>query len=168
MLAGMSAETSEAPQPPILNAEYDFVRLAPAEIRNRFVGMPAKVLLSEGETLYRFLPGGLEAPFEFWLPLDTFHQLRAAPGIPDWAVWRNANSRAAATRFCKATLLKKVYGFRGCVPAAGAQAVTLASMLAGSMIWIPALRHEDFLVRVYSLGGAEANLPSDRAVRSPF
>ena len=148
-------ESSEAGKPEILNARYDFVQLATVEVRNRLVGMPAKVLLSEGETLYRFLPGGLEGPFEFWLPLETYHHLRGAPNIPDWAIWRKVNSRAPATRFCKATLRRKVYGFRGCVPAAGSRVVTLSNMLSGSMVWIPALCLEDFLLRFYSLGNPE-------------
>ena len=163
MLAGMTQEGSEAPQPEILNAGYDFVRLAAVEVRNRFVGRPAKVLFSEGETLYRFLPDGLEGPFEFWLPLETYHHLRGTPNIPDWAIWRNVNSRAPATKFCTATLRRKGYGLRGCVRAAGSQAVTLANMLSGSMVWIPALRREDFLLRVYWLGAPEMRPPGGRA-----
>jgi hypothetical protein len=156
MLAGMG---DEGLQPDILNAGYDFVRHAAVEVRNRFVGMPARVLLSEGETLYRFLPNELNAPYEFWLPLETYHHLRGAPNIPDWAVWRNAYSRAAATKFCKATLRKKVYGFRGCVRAAGSRAVTLANMVSSSTLWIPALSRDDFGLRVYWLGIPDLNEP---------
>jgi hypothetical protein len=151
----MTEQGDAAPQPEILNAGYNFVRLAAVEIRNRFVGNPAKVLLSEGETLYRFLPGGLEGPFEFWLPLETYHHLRGASNIPDWAIWRNVNSPAPATKFCEVTLRKKVYGFRGCVSAAGSHAVTLTNMLSCSMIWVPTLRREDFLLRVYLLGNPQ-------------
>src|SRR5277367_6069048 len=89
----------EQPEPQILNASYDFVRVAPAGIRDLFAGVPMKVLLSEGETLYRFFETGFNAagfngpPSDLWLPLRTYHYLRRATAVPEWAVWRNKDSR---------------------------------------------------------------------------
>jgi hypothetical protein len=139
--------------------------MAPFEIRNQFVGVPMKVLLSEGETLYRFLEARFNGPpSDLWLPLETYHHLRRAPSIPEWAVWKNANARpqVAAATFCRATLLKKAYAFRGCVHLPGNHvtrghgtsktAFTLEDLVKRSMLWIPGLSGDDFLLRSYWLG----------------
>jgi len=139
----------------ILNAGYDFVRLAPSAIRTQFAGVPMKVLLSEGETLYRFLGAGFDGtPSDLWLPLESYHHLRRMPTTPEWAVWKNANSpsRVAPAAFCRATLLNKAYGFRGCVRSTSSHVVTLDDMLTRSMLWIPGLSAADFFLRSYSLG----------------
>ena len=144
----------------ILNAGYDFLRMAPFEVRNQFTGVPMKVLLSEGETLYRFLEARfIEArfngsPSDLWLPLETYHHLRRAPTIPGWAVWKNANSPSGVSpaTFCRATLLKKTYAFRGCVRLTRGSAFTLEDLVTRSMLWIPGLSGDDFFLRSYWLG----------------
>jgi hypothetical protein len=140
-------------EPKILNAEYNFIRLAPNEIRNYFAGIPMKVLLSEGETLYRFYEAGFNGvPSDYWLSLETYHRLRRASSVPDWAVWRTANSRrqSAPAIFCRATLLNKVYAFAGLVRLPGSSAFTPGDP-ARSMLWIPGLSTGDFFLRTYSL-----------------
>lgn len=145
----------EAAPQEILNAEHDFIRLAPVHIRSQFLGMPVKLLLSEGETLFRFFERGFNGPpSDFWIPLETYHHLRCAPGVPGWAVWKNVNSRAdvAPAMFCRATLVRKVFGFKGCVRSTHLQAITQENLLTGSMIWIPGLKADDFFLRSYWLG----------------
>lgn len=141
------------PEPKILNGEYNFIRSAPTETRNYFAGVPMKVLLSEGETLYRFYEAGFNGVrSDYWLSLETYHRLRRAPSVPDWAVWRSATSRrqSAPAIFCRATLVKKVYAFSGLVRLPGSSAFTPGDP-ARSMLWIPGLSTNDFFLRSYSL-----------------
>jgi hypothetical protein len=158
---GTETVPCEQTEPPILNASYDFVRLAPAEIRNLFAGVPTKVLLSEGETLYRFFETGFNAAgfngprSHLWLPLRTYHHLRRATVVPEWAVWRTKDSRlqTAPATFSRATLRNKAYAFAGCVRATQSPGVTLNNLISSSMIWLPGLSAEDVLLRSYSLAG---------------
>lgn len=138
----------------ILNAGYEFLREAPRHIRAQFAGIPRKALLSEGETLYRFLEAGFSGTaYDFWLPLETYHHLRRVESVQEWAIWRNANSRAqvAPSAFCRATLTRRVYGFKGLVTSAGKKAITSENLMSSSLVWIPGLSTQDFFLRVYSL-----------------
>jgi len=137
----------------ILNADVEFVRSAPPHIRRDFEQMPMKVLLKEGETLFRFFEAAMAAPpSDFWLPLETYHHLRLQTSVPGWAIWSSAGSksRPAAATFCRATLTRSVYGFRGFV---GQGSATMANLHGRSMVWIPGLSAADFFLRYYSLGG---------------
>jgi hypothetical protein len=152
MLAVMDDAVIQEAHPEILNSGFDFIRDAVVETRHRFEGVPAKLLLRDGHTLYRFLEAALAGPFEFWLPVETYHYLRRAPSKPDWALWRSPHSRSKPSLFCSATLHHNVYGFRGCVRIPGeARAITLTGMVTRSVVWIPGLSREDFFARSYRL-----------------
>jgi hypothetical protein len=143
----------ETAEPKILNAEYHFNRLAPTGIRNHFAGVPMKVLLGEGQTLYRFYEAGFNAlPSDFWLSLETYHRLRRATSVPEWAIWKNANPQrqAGPATFCRATLVNKVYAFSGRARVPGSSAFAPGDP-GRSMLWIPGLSSADFFLRTYSL-----------------
>jgi hypothetical protein len=138
----------------IHNQGYDFVRQAPPHIRLEFKGVPRKILLNEGETLFRFMEARFRViAYDFWLPLETYHQLRRSKKVPAWAIWKNAGAPAKVVpaTFCSATLKRKVYGFKGLSASAGKKAVSLKSLTAAGLVWIPELSTQDIFVRNYSL-----------------
>ena len=146
----------------ILNAGFDFIRHGPPQIRTQFRGIPTRTLLSEGESLFRFLePDFSGTVSDFWLPLETYHHLRLSESVPEWAVWRSTGSRAQrpSTAFCKATLRRKVYGFKGVAAQAGQAAITSTSLLGSGLVWIPGLSQQDFFLRSYSFSLPPAELP---------
>ncbi|WP_321470255.1 hypothetical protein [uncultured Paludibaculum sp.] len=136
---------------PILNADADFIRCAPVDVRNAFEGMPAKVFLREGETFFRFLEKDFNGTAEgFWLPAATYHRLRnenllQGVSIPDWAVTQSTllPRRPQPAMFCQATLVERVYGFRGLLKVSGG--------LPQLQFWIPGLAGSQLFVRCYNL-----------------
>lgn len=150
----MTENPLEESQPVILNAGYDIVRDAPAQVRRVFDGMPAKVLLKDGEALFRFLQPDYRGTVEgFWLTTEAYHALRirremSGMPLPGWAIAETPGqfrSPAPPSLFCRAVLARAVYAFRGPVSAAG------GPVPARSCFWIPGLCSEDVYVRCYAL-----------------
>ncbi|QOY88443.1 hypothetical protein [Paludibaculum fermentans] len=113
--------------------------------------MPSKVLLREGEMLYRFLEHGFTGTAEgFWLPADTYHRVRKeclvdGIPIPAWAV-NQSTALPRAPRpavFIQATLVESVYVFRGFLKHSGGT--------PRLRLWIPGLTGEQIFVRTYNL-----------------
>ncbi len=135
----------------VLNASLDFLHAMPAAVRNSFDGMPAKVLLREGEIIYRFLENGFTGSAEgFWLPADTYHRLRmdsltGGIPLPDWAVTQSIAlpSKPHPVMFVQATLVQSVFAFRGFLVNPGHQ--------PRLRLWIPGLTGEQIFVRCYNL-----------------
>lgn len=113
--------------------------------------MPDRVLLGENQALYRFLePNYGGALAGFWLTVETYHHLRKLREVSDiplprWAVSARPMLPADATTFCIATLLVKLYGFRGRVR------VRDAAPTALTRIWLPSLTIEQIHLRSYRL-----------------
>src|SRR5271166_5624417 len=77
----------------IPNAAFVFVRDAPLKIREQFESIPMKILLSKGESLFRFLEvNSMGDPSGFWLPTLTYHHLRLVNlPFPEWAVTKSGD-----------------------------------------------------------------------------
>ncbi|MBN9663246.1 MAG: hypothetical protein J0H49_33915 [Acidobacteria bacterium] len=145
---GAAAEPEERP---LLNADLDFVRSLPQSLRSTFEGMPAKVLLREGEIIYRFLEQGFSGPAEgFWLPAETYHRLRKESlldgiPLPDWAVTQSTTlpRKPHPTLFLQATLLEHVFAFRG--------PIKLPAGPPHLRLLIPGLTADRIVVRTFNL-----------------
>ena len=113
--------------------------------------MPDRVLLGENHALYRFLEPNYGGPLAgFWLPVETYHylrRLRECSGIrlPAWAVSARAMLPADAATFCIATLLVKLYGFRGRARVRDTAPTPL------TRIWLPSLTPDQIHLRSYRL-----------------
>lgn len=136
---------------PVLNASLDYSSSVPDAVRATFDGMPAKVLLREGEMLYRFLEHGFTGTAEgFWLPPDTYHRLRKeslvdAIPLPAWAVSQSIAlpRKPQPVLFIQATLVESVFAFRGFIKQPGGP--------PRLRLWIPGLTGEKIFVRSYNL-----------------
>ncbi|MGC4054496.1 MAG: hypothetical protein QM757_35910 [Paludibaculum sp.] len=142
------------PQPeerPLLNADLDFVRSLPQAVRSTFDGMPAKVLLREGEIIYRFLEQDFSGTAEgFWLPAETYHSVRKASlldgiPVPDWAVTQSTAlpRKPRPTMFIQAALLEHVFAFRGLI--------RLPAGPPRMRLFIPGLTGDRIIVRAFNL-----------------
>lgn len=139
---------------PIHNENYDFARQAPPLIRLEFKGVPRKILLNEGDTLFRFMEARFRClAYDLWLPLETYHHLRRSKKVPEWAIWKNSGvpAKGIPASFCSATIKRRMYGFKGLSASAGKKAIGLKSLTSGGLVWIPELSTLDIFVRSYSI-----------------
>ena len=139
----------------MLNDGYEFVRDAPEEVRRAFQGVPMRVLLREGDTLFRLLEPGFQGTLAgFWLPLETYHALRNAEHFTArryeaWAISCMPGRPAPLqpSTFCRATLRRDAYGFKGCARGSA----DMQALIARARVWVPGLDREDVMVLCYSL-----------------
>jgi len=139
----------------IPNAAFVFVRDAPLKIREQFESIPMKILLSKGESLFRFLEvNSMGDPSGFWLPTLTYHHLRLVNlPFPEWAVTKSGDfaKRPDPRLFCWVTLMRQAYAFLGGVRTMDRKTSAMQHMIQSGRIWIPVLSEADLIVRYYWL-----------------